>query len=85
MKVVRLVFFCVGIWCVEVYAQDALFSQYFASGQYFNPSLVATESAISVSGITRTQWKSVDAAGNVDYQNVTEWEKLDGNTIGEAD
>ena len=30
-------------------------------------------------------WKSVDAAGNVDYQNVTEWEKLDGNTIGEAD
>ena len=30
-------------------------------------------------------WKSVDAAGNTDYQDVLEWEKIEGNTIEEAD
>jgi len=37
--------------------QDAVFSQYFASGIYFNPALSATETSVSVSAITRTQWK----------------------------
>jgi len=30
-------------------------------------------------------WKSVDAAGNTDYQTVTEWAKIDGNDIEAAD
>ena len=71
MKVLRFVFFWLSVYCIDGYAQDALFSQYFASGQYFNPSLVATESSISVSGITRTQWKSVDAAYQTSMLGVT--------------
>lgn len=40
-------------------AQDAFFSQYFASGIYFNPAMAATETSLTLSGITRTQWKGV--------------------------
>ena len=40
-------------------SQDAFFSQYFASGIYFNPALAATETSLTLSGITRTQWKGV--------------------------
>jgi type IX secretion system PorP/SprF family membrane protein len=40
-------------------AQDAVFSQYFASGIYFNPSMAATETSVTLSGISRTQWKGV--------------------------
>ncbi len=40
-------------------AQDAVFSQYFASGVYFNPALAAAETSLTISGISRTQWKSV--------------------------
>lgn len=49
------------IFGTEIQAQDAFFSQYFASGIYYNPALAATETSLTLSGITRTQWKSVDA------------------------
>tara|TARA_B100000809_G_scaffold152179_1_gene149541 strand:- start:57 stop:1088 length:1032 start_codon:yes stop_codon:yes gene_type:complete len=60
MKKSRLIIFSffVLISTLSV-SQDAFFSQYFASGIYFNPALAATETSVTLSGITRTQWKGV--------------------------
>jgi type IX secretion system PorP/SprF family membrane protein len=65
MKRYRLIIFFLFILtsCLTV-AQDAFFSQYFASGIYFNPAMAATETSTTLSGITRTQWKGT----NTPYQ-----------------
>jgi type IX secretion system PorP/SprF family membrane protein len=41
-------------------AQDAIFSQYFASGLYTNPAYVCSEKKPTVTMNSRTQWKSVN-------------------------
>ena len=71
MKFVKLFVLMLMFSLSDMIAQDAMFSQYFASGQYFNPSLVATETSLTLSGITRTQWKSVDATYQTSMIGVT--------------
>lgn len=41
------------------YAQDAIFSQYYASSLYLNPALAAAEQNITAGFNSRVQWKSV--------------------------
>ncbi|WP_018344925.1 PorP/SprF family type IX secretion system membrane protein [Cytophaga aurantiaca] len=39
--------------------QDAIFSQYYASGLYLNPALAAAEPTVSLGFNSRVQWKSI--------------------------
>ena len=60
MRRIRLIIFSFFVLTVTFsISQDAVFSQYFTSGIYFNPVLAATETSVSLSGITRSQWKGV--------------------------
>lgn len=71
LRLVLLIELVTVLSVAEINAQDALFSQYFASGVYFNPSLAATETSLTLSGITRTQWRSVGAAYQTSMVAVT--------------
>ena len=58
MKKKKLIVFAFLVLIISLsVAQDAFYSQYFASGIYFNPAMAATETSVTLSGITRTQWK----------------------------
>ncbi|MDB4835406.1 PorP/SprF family type IX secretion system membrane protein [Cyclobacteriaceae bacterium] len=63
--------FVFKLFVYSVFSQDATFSQYFASGVYFNPAYAGTETYLTVSGITRTQWKAVDASFNTSMLALT--------------
>lgn len=65
-----LVLACMYISSVLL-SQDAVFSQYFASGVYFNPALAATETSLTISGITRVQWKSINSSFNTSMLALT--------------
>ncbi len=41
-------------------AQDPSFSQFYASRMYLNPAFTGMESGVSVAGVSRMQWISVD-------------------------
>jgi type IX secretion system PorP/SprF family membrane protein len=40
-------------------AQDASFSQYYASSLYLNPAFAGIEPSLTINGNSRTQWKSI--------------------------
>ncbi|GAL84399.1 hypothetical protein CHU_1797 [Sporocytophaga myxococcoides] len=70
MKLKRI---CVGFWacffivslCIrEVKAQDAAFSQYYASGLYLNPAMAGIYSNLTFNSSYRNQWRSV---ANIPY------------------
>lgn len=44
---------------INVVAQDPTFSQFYTSGLYLNPAIIALEETSTISLHSRTQWKSV--------------------------
>ena len=64
MKIIKQVrFFLTGVvflgMAFESVAQDATFSQYYASALYLNPAMAGTQPYMSFSSNNRTQWRSI--------------------------
>lgn len=56
------IFFTVilGFICIQGFAQDPSFSQFYANRIYLNPAFTGLERGISVAGVSRLQWINVD-------------------------
>lgn len=62
MKIFNSIFFLaifLFFKATSAYAQDASFSQYYASSLYLNPAFAGIESRLTLNANSRTQWKSV--------------------------
>ena len=61
MKLLQLLSFIVLLgFQLSLNAQDPSFSQFYANRVYLNPAFTGMESGISLSGVSRMQWISVD-------------------------
>lgn len=58
MKVISTIVFC--FFLVQGFSQDPSFSQFYANRIYLNPAFTGLESGVSVAGVSRMQWTSVD-------------------------
>jgi type IX secretion system PorP/SprF family membrane protein len=58
MKIVVTIIFC--CFLIQGFSQDPSFSQFYANRIYLNPAFTGLENGISIAGISRMQWTSVD-------------------------
>ncbi|MFK7809792.1 MAG: PorP/SprF family type IX secretion system membrane protein [Saprospiraceae bacterium] len=58
MKIIYTIIFC--FFLTQGFSQDPSFSQFYANRIYLNPAFTGLESGVSVAGVSRMQWTSVD-------------------------
>ncbi len=61
-RVALLFLFCVSWACMELYAQDPEFSQFYANPLYLNPALAGATVCPKINGNYRNQWPGIGKA-----------------------